>query len=337
MDFRTGLSPLAEATYRAMVRDPDWRIDQLQDELGWTVEMIQSALDELAEFALVQRIGPDQDRLTALTPQAALASTIASAEADLERRERRLTEIGRLLSQISAAATVQPTEQVIRHEGVDAVRRRLADCMPLVREEILSLNPGSAQPPDAKAASKPLNQQLLERGASLRGVYQDSFRNDLSLLAYAGWVTALGGRLRTVPVLPTLLIIIDQEVAFIPIDANDSRRGALEVRTPGLVRGSYLLFEQFWNAGRDFGSAAPATRALPAVEQALIQLLADGYTDDAAARRLGLSRRTVSRIMATLSEKTGATSRFQMGVEAAARGWLRTSSADTGDIERVAS
>jgi DNA-binding NarL/FixJ family response regulator len=57
-------------------------------------------------------------------------------------------------------------------------------------------------------------------------------------------------------------------------------------------------------------------------DRKIITLMAAGVTDDAIARRLRLSRRTVSRRIATLLDRLGATTRFQAGVQAAHRDWL---------------
>jgi len=45
-------------------------------------------------------------------------------------------------------------------------------------------------------------------------------------------------------------------------------------------------------------------------------------TDEAAARRLGVSLRTVRRWASHLADRLGARSRFQAGVRARERGWI---------------
>lgn len=55
---------------------------------------------------------------------------------------------------------------------------------------------------------------------------------------------------------------------------------------------------------------------------ALAQLLAQGLTDEAIARRLGISDRSVRRRVAEIVDILGARSRFQAGVNAAEAGWL---------------
>ncbi|MDJ0386171.1 hypothetical protein [Streptomyces sp. G-G2] len=45
-------------------------------------------------------------------------------------------------------------------------------------------------------------------------------------------------------------------------------------------------------------------------------------TDEAAARRLGVSQRSVRRRMSALMERLHASSRFEAGLKAAQQGWL---------------
>jgi DNA-binding NarL/FixJ family response regulator len=57
-------------------------------------------------------------------------------------------------------------------------------------------------------------------------------------------------------------------------------------------------------------------------ESVVLRLLADGHTDDVIGRRLGLSARTVRRIVAVVMRRLDARSRFEAGVHAVQRGWL---------------
>lgn len=61
---------------------------------------------------------------------------------------------------------------------------------------------------------------------------------------------------------------------------------------------------------------------LTARELITLRLLAEGHTDAAIAKRLGLSGRTVRRIATGLMNRLGARSRFAAGVHAVQRGWL---------------
>ena len=54
----------------------------------------------------------------------------------------------------------------------------------------------------------------------------------------------------------------------------------------------------------------------------MLEILQLGVTDDVAAKRLGVSVRTVRRRVAAVMELLGASSRFEAGVRAAQAGWL---------------
>jgi len=54
----------------------------------------------------------------------------------------------------------------------------------------------------------------------------------------------------------------------------------------------------------------------------LIRLLASGLTDEAMARKLGISERTVRRRVGDITSVLGTDSRFQAGVRISQLGWL---------------
>jgi DNA-binding NarL/FixJ family response regulator len=64
---------------------------------------------------------------------------------------------------------------------------------------------------------------------------------------------------------------------------------------------------------------------MPPQERAVLRMLAQGYTDEAIAKRLGVSPRTARRIAANLMERLDARSRFEAGVHAVQDGWLPSS------------
>lgn len=119
------------------------------------------------------------------------------------------------------------------------------------------------------------------------------------------------------------LVVVDRETALVPVDPDDSRRGALELRAPGVVAGLVALFEQVWHVATPFGEqTVPDGQGLTPPERELLRLLGAGHTDESAARKLSVSLRSVQRMMTTLTERLGAASRFQAGVHASQRGWL---------------
>ncbi|ADP82749.1 LuxR C-terminal-related transcriptional regulator [Pseudofrankia inefficax] len=97
--------------------------------------------------------------------------------------------------------------------------------------------------------------------------------------------------------------------------ANGSARAAAD--DPGAVEPCVEA------AGPDQPAADDATeQALSAAELLLLALLADGLKDEAVARALGVSVRTVRRMVAELMHRLDARSRFQAALLAQRKGWL---------------
>lgn len=318
-----GLSAQHEMIYRAMLRRPELNVDGLAEYLAVTTDQVHDALDALADLALI-RLDPDGGRAHVVRPRAGLTALLAKVEAEVAVRQR---QVEATRAAIAAIATAHDDDNQAAEgrilEGIDSVRERLAELAHATRAECLSFTTGGAQRPDTIAAEAPLNQLALRRGVRIRNVYQDSFRNDPATLAHAQRMAKLGSQSRTTPTLPMRMVLVDQETALVPIDPDNPRRGALELHSPGVVAGLVALFEQVWNIATPFGEQrAPDQNGLTPQERELLRLLAAGRTDEGAARKLAISVRSVQRMMTCLTERLGAVSRFQAGVNANRRGWV---------------
>ncbi|MFC7386575.1 MULTISPECIES: LuxR C-terminal-related transcriptional regulator [Sphaerisporangium] len=318
-----GLSTRDEAIYRTMLDRPDFGVADIAAHLGLTTDDVREALDTLIDLALVRSTIED-GTVRAVRPQAGLTALLARVEAELGTRQQQLEGARASIASIAAAyAEQEQSEEGRRLNGLDTVRDRLAELSHSAVVECVSLSPGGAQNPSTIESEKPLNQIALGRGVKIRTVYLDSIRNDPVTLSYARSMVALGEQCRTVPNLPMRLVIVDREIALVPLDPIDPTRGALELRSRGVVTGLYALFEQVWSSGTPI-TEPPARNehGLTPQEHSLLRLLADGHTDESAARNLAISLRSVQRMMNALTERLNAVSRFQAGTEASRRGWV---------------
>lgn len=156
----------------------------------------------------------------------------------------------------------------------------------------------------------------LRRGVRYRILLTESVRGDPAAVLRLGRLVAAGAELRTVDQVPTDVTVIDRSVALLAHD-----RAAADVAMvglPGVVDTVVALFDRLWSAGRPLTDAGDLCER----ERELLALMSAGYTDESAAARLGVSVRTVRRMMATIMTRLGARSRFQAGLRAADRGML---------------
>lgn len=158
-------------------------------------------------------------------------------------------------------------------------------------------------------------------GIRYRAVYPDTARTAPTLRRHLGAMSLAGVAIRTVPQLPMNALIIDNAIAVLPADTTNGSVAVL--RLTSVVTTATELFERVWPDAVPLADCdAPADPDLSPREQELLRLLAIGATDESAATQLGISVRTVRRMVAQLMNRLGARSRFQAGAKAATQGWL---------------
>ncbi|RZU51359.1 regulatory LuxR family protein [Krasilnikovia cinnamomea] len=263
--------------------------------------------------------------LHVIDPDVGLRAALARQQAELARRQQEVAA-----SQVAIANLIDEFGQARANSsvaaellGMDAVNDRLEHMAREVQFEVLTFMPGGAQSPAALERACRKDTQLLERRVRIRTIGLDIIRNDAATLAHARFLTDGGAEFRTSAILPPRMVLVDRRAALIPLDPADTRKGALHVTGSGIVASMVALLEHVWAIATPLGAASdPDRQGLNGQERALLKLLAEGLTDEAAATRLGFSHRTARRMMADLMERLHARSRFEAGLKAAQRGWL---------------
>ncbi|MFF8383034.1 helix-turn-helix transcriptional regulator [Streptomyces kanasensis] len=321
-----GLHGRSLDVYRLIVSQPGWGVAEIAGDLGMTEPEVRACLDELAELSMLYS-GGTAAAPVALPPGIALAALLHRRELEIQAQQTQLAAARALAAELAVTYSSNCGHRgnigLERLDDVVAVRSRLAELATLAKHELLSFMPGGGQSEEALNASRPLDEHSLAAGVRIRTLYLDSVRNDRATMEYARWLSGLGGEIRTIPSLPVRLLIVDGTQALLPVDPENSRAGAVVVHAPGVLAALVSLFESHWERARPLGAVESAEAGAPtAQERELLRLLETGSTDEVAARRLGVSLRTVRRMMAEIMSKLGARSRFEAGLLAARCGWL---------------
>lgn len=130
---------------------------------------------------------------------------------------------------------------------------------------------------------------------------------------------AAGEEYRVLPDLPMKLVIAD-DAALVPLTPAGVE-AALLITAPVVLAALGDYFEMLWRSAAAVGLEGGA-QELPARRMEVLRLAAAGLKDDAIARTLGLSTRSVRRHMDALERQVGASNRLALGIEAARRGWI---------------
>jgi hypothetical protein len=156
---------------------------------------------------------------------------------------------------------------------------------------------------------------LLGDGVVVRGIYSpDSF--DVPGGVDEAYSAADAGETSRVhPQVPMKLAVFDRKAALLPLAVDQLVDTALVVHPCALLDALIEMFSLLWDQAVP---VVPATKT-DLLDARLMTLLAAGFKDDAIARQLGLSSRTVGRRVAELMETLGARTRFQAGIHAQRR------------------
>ncbi|TDD92150.1 transcriptional regulator [Actinomadura darangshiensis] len=297
-----GVTAAEETAYRALLREGPSTLAALAARLGTSAAALRRLLPRLEELGLVTRLAGRPLRLLATPPHAAVEALVASRQEEIARSR---AAIGPLL----AEAAPHPEELVEVVSGRAAVARRYLQLMRGAEEELLVL----VQPPFATdtALSSDEQDRTMRRGTRVRGIYGPEALDAPNALDRIRRAVASGEEARLGAV-PIKLAIADGRTAMLPLTSEhaSSVDSSLVVHPSALLDALVSLFEALWRAGLPLpGEDAPESAA----DDAVLTLLAAGLTDDAIARRLSISTRTVQRRVRDLCDRLGARTRFQAG------------------------
>ncbi|MGW1061069.1 LuxR C-terminal-related transcriptional regulator [Micromonospora rubida] len=165
---------------------------------------------------------------------------------------------------------------------------------------------------------------LLRRGLTCRTIYDRSSLDHPGSLTVVEDLIRAGQQARVLAQVPVHLYLVDDRLAVVPVPAQPAGQGdaVIIVRPSALLDALIKLFDGLWQRALPLPSPTNPQplehRSFAATgQQRLITLLLSGLTDEAIARQLGLSHRTVQRRIAAMMADLGAHTRFQAGAQAA--------------------
>ena len=307
-----GVDPFDEAVYRAILTRPSASPTELAAELGHTADRIARALDRLREHGLVGRLSGARRRYAAIEPRAAVTALVRTRSSELDQVQAAAAR----LSALFAAARSGTGDQIEIVDGSEALGRWFVQLQQEAREEIITLD----RPPYALTTSNPVEKTAMSRGVQYRAIYAPEALEWPGVLGDIRELVRHGEQARVLPGLRIKLAIADRRLALMPLSLDLTGVRAAVIRPSTLLDGLVDYWELCWRQAVPLH--APAEDPLAEDDRALLTLLVSGLKDEAIARQLGWSVRTMRRRISRLHELLGAANRFQAGVIAARRGWL---------------
>jgi len=210
----------------------------------------------------------------------------------------------------SPRATVNPITEL---HGLPTINSFIQASVSDTRKEMLTAQPDGRRPAKVLASAEDRDMRLLQRGAKMRTLYQHSARHSPATREYVAEVSAAGAEVRTLDEFFRRLIVCDRQVAIVP--ASDNHHVAIAIHDKSLIAYLVDIFDRAWERAQPFTvTGGQAERNIADDVRAMtIRLLAEGHSDPASAKRLGVSTRTYAGYIAALKDEYDVQTRFQLG------------------------
>lgn len=313
-----GLSEFDEAVYRSILRKPAASLADLASTHRCALSRVRGALLRLEGLGLVKRTPRRQ--FVPVDPEAGLVALI----------HRRETELSAVRGEVMELADEYRTGRVGTHASglievitsPDAIARRLRELNYGVQHEILVFDkpPYMFQPVGEVDAEQP----LLQRGVVAKAIYSQEAFSLPRRMENLARLASMGEEARVLPDLPFKLRVYDRRVGVIPLMSNQqSTEGVAVVYQSGMLTALIALFDAYWERAYPIvGGATTRPAELTDGDMEVLRLLSTGLKDEAIARQLGVSMRTVRRRVLRVMDLLHASTRFQACAQAMRRGWI---------------
>jgi sugar-specific transcriptional regulator TrmB/DNA-binding CsgD family transcriptional regulator len=324
-----GVLPEDEAVYRVLLRQPAVTLAGLATHAGRGTRSLRQSVQRLTDLGLVSLLAGRPTRFIAARPDAAVDSLIARRERELASA-RNAAQV--LLAELPAERRHRPEEELEIVFGRQAVAARFLQLQQTAQRELLVLDrPPYAQDP---RQPNPGEDDLLARGVRCRGIYAPEALEVPGALQLIRTAVDAGEEARTCADVPIKLAIADRVMAIMPFTGDQTSMvdSALVIYASTLLDALVRLFELLWRTSVPILPEKPTGDP----DEDLLALLAAGLKDEAIARQLGVSLRTVHRRTSQLMDRVGARTRFQAGLRAGQLGLLPPNPSVDGRAGRVA-
>lgn len=317
-----GVTPDQEQAYRALIERPGADAAELAAQTHLDEHRLTDVLTALQAHGLISSTAESPPRYIPAPPRLAVEALAAARQ---DRIERARLEAARMMERYRERPSSLNTAAMVEViQSREAARHRYNQLKRQVQHELCGLDKGPYLVPYAEDMDQ---MALLDSGVAIRGVYQRSVLDDPGHVEHLRRHQLHGEESRVVPELPLKLVIADRSVALLPLtmgDGGDHQTWAL-VHPSELLDGLLGLFDLLWHRAVPLQVATTGDSGkedISAADLQLLGLMLAGLQDQAIARQMDITPRTVARRVARLMTLSEADTRFQLGWRAVQKGWL---------------
>jgi len=338
----TGLGENATRVYSFAASRLSFHPGELTDLLGLGLDDAHEAVEQLLRYGLVQPAVGGKGEMTCVSPESAADVLLAPLEQEIREKRKLIgrirTGLQTLVPEFEAGIANRRRSQAVEVvTGLDAVRKVIEESARLCTDEVLTSQPGGGRSVEVLEDAISRDEDMLDRGVSMRSIYQHTARYDGPTLAYVERVSALGAQIRTLGDGLMRMIVFDREIGI--MEVRGDRSSAVVIREPNIVDFMGTAFDRAWITAEPFPLSAArddVRQVSNELSRLITTLLAEGRDDKSIARRLGMSERTCQRYVREILSQVGARTRFQAGyLISAAQASARETGVLSGQVVQI--
>ncbi len=299
-----GVSAVQVRVLRSLLATPERTVEQVATDTDLEASLVCFEVSELEAMGFLTRTPDEPPRLVPVRPDTAVEALVSQRKLELDRAAAAAKELVREMQVQDRHRPENLVEVVVGREGISS---RFAQLLHDTSSSLLVLDrpPYASRPDDSDRTVR----GLLQHGVVVRGIYSPDSLDLPGAVDAAVSAGNAGEESRVHPQVPMKLAIFDQVTALLPLSVDEMVDSALVVHNCSLLTALIEMFELLWSDALPLGRA-PSDET----DERLLALLSAGLKDEAIARQMRISSRTVGRRIAELMERLGARTRFQAGL-----------------------
>lgn len=330
---------LAQVLYRTARSRCSWDPDDVAEEIACSPLEAEQAIEHLKEMGLLVPAPAHPSGYQAVRPGNAL-SRLMSLERELtegwiRERTHRQEQILSLLREFPLHTGPTPEATIDLLPGGAAVNDFIEEHTLQAREQEQAMHPGGVPPVELVDEMIHRDVAALRQGVRLQAIYAHHLAAVPHLHEYLTEVSRYGADVRVAPAVPLRMLVIDDDLAILPMDPHDTARGAFAIRSHQVIGALRAVFRFHWAAAAPLAASSErqeVNNLLSPSEKMVIHMMAMGTKDEAIARQLGVSTRTLSRKISQLLERLSVQTRFQAAVKLTRAGVLDITDTPVRDL-----
>jgi sugar-specific transcriptional regulator TrmB/DNA-binding CsgD family transcriptional regulator len=286
---------------------------------GLRLARARQALARLQAAGFARRL-PDEPARFAAAPPQAVNSVIKRKLTDLRDAQDKLGELSARYQATQLEAEAAGIFEVVK--SADAIRERTLEMVASARIETLNM----AKLPAIAVHSR----EHVEPDEQVHGriIFDQALVKDEETLNAIRASEGTHYEVRMHASVPVKMLAVDRQMAILPVRHDEGNLVAVVIRESDILDSFLVLFDYIWDTATtlqhlSFDKPGESGRSpLTPDDRFLLSLLLAGLTDQAIARHLGVSVRTIERRVKAMMNAAGVRTRTQLVWESARHHWL---------------